>query len=477
MGAALGAYSIASWIPCLCGGASCVLCSCCPQRQNSTVTRFAYAVILLLWTVVACIMLSPGVDQRLMKIPGFCKDGAGSSIPGVQGYMDCETFVGYQAVYRICFGVSMFFLAFSVIMVGVKSSRGLRSAINNGFWFFKIAAMVAVTVGAFYIPDQPFTNVWFWFGVVGAFLFICSQLILLVDFAHSWNESWTGKREAGNSKRWFAALLAVTLFNYIMAIGAVVLMFMFYASPEECRLNKFFIIINVLLCVVVSVVSVISRVQESSPNSGILQSSFITLYTMYLTLSAMSNVPERECNPSLLSILYQAWVPTVAPLVIENQTAVIIDGTEEPSLSSTPYLLWWDAQSIVGLIIFVVCILSSSIRSSTHSQANKLTFFTNETVILKNMGSPDEEEGTGKAARRVVDNEWDAVQYNYSCFHLMFCLASLYIMMTLTNWYSPIGDYSKWPVVWVKILSSWCCLLIYAWTLVAPIILPNRDFS
>lgn len=42
-----------------------------------------------------------------------------------------------------------------------------------------------------------------------------------------------------------------------------------------------------------------------------------------------------------------------------------------------------------------------------------------------------EEDGT----RRAVDNEEDGVTYNYSFFHFSLCLASLYIMMTLTNWY------------------------------------------
>lgn len=65
-----------------------------------------------------------------------------------------------------------------------------------------------------------------------------------------------------------------------------------------------------------------------------------------------------------------------------------------------------------------------SIRSSSNTQVNKLM---------------QTEEGRGTAGedgvQRAVDNEEDGVTYNYSIFHLHLCLASLYIMMTLTNWY------------------------------------------
>lgn len=36
---------------------------------------------------------------------------------------------------------------------------------------------------------------------------------------------------------------------------------------------------------------------------------------------------------------------------------------------------------------------------------------------------------------RAFDNEQDGVTYSYSFFHFCLVLASLYIMMTLTNWY------------------------------------------
>jgi len=123
----------------------------------------------------------------------------------------------------------------------------------------------------------------------------------------------------------------------------------------------------------------------------------------------------------------------------------------------------------------------SSIRTSNNSQVSKLTLSGSDSVILRDTavnGGSDEEDGQ---PRRAVDNEKEGVQYSYFLFHFMLSLASLYIMMTLTSWYSPDAEFqsmtSKWPAVWVKISSSWVCLLLYVWTLVAPLVLTGRDFS
>lgn len=71
-----------------------------------------------------------------------------------------------------------------------------------------------------------------------------------------------------------------------------------------------------------------------------------------------------------------------------------------------------------------------SIRSSTNAQVNKL-MQTEEGQGLTVSEATVGEDGV----RRAVDNEEEGVTYSYSFFHFSLFLASLYIMMTLTNWY------------------------------------------
>ncbi|XP_051493805.1 serine incorporator 2 isoform X2 [Apus apus] len=450
MGACLGVCSLLSCVSCLCGSAPCLLCGCCPSAKNSTVSRLLFTFFLFLGTLVSIIMIIPGVEKELHKLPGFC-EGSSSGVLGVQAHVDCGSFLGHKAVYRMGFALAAFFFLFAVLTVCVRSSRDPRAALQNGFWFFKFLVLVGITVGAFYIPDGAFTSVWFYFGVVGSFLFILIQLILLIDFAHSWSQVWLRNAGESNAKGWYAALCIITSIFYASSIAAAVLLYIYYTKPQDCTEGKVLISINLILCLIVSAVSILPKIQEAQPHSGLLQASLITLYTFYVTWSALANVPTRTCNPTLL---------------VRNSTGSAV----ATQLQTT----WWDAPSIVGLIIFILCTLFISLRSSDHPQVNKL-MLTEEGAGAQGEGAPP------GGSPRAYDNEQDGVSYSYSFFHLCLLLASLYIMMTLTNWYRPDEDLqvlrSPWTAVWVKICSSWAGLLLYLWTLVAPLVLPNRDFS
>ncbi|XP_040908952.1 serine incorporator 2 [Toxotes jaculatrix] len=457
MGACLALSSLASCASCLCGSAPCLLSSCCPSTYNSTMSRLAFSFLLLLGTLVSVIMILPGMEEHLKKIPGFCMGG--TTIPGIENKVNCDIIVGYKSVYRMCFAMACFFFLFSIIMIRVRSSKDPRAAIQNGFWFFKFLVLVGITVGAFFIPDGIFNTVWYYFGMVGSFIFIIIQLILLVDFAHSWNQSWLEKAEDGNSKCWFAALLSFTILHYALAFAAVVLFYVFYTQPDDCTEHKVFISLNLLFCIIVSIVAILPKVQEAQPSSGLLQASLISLYTMYVTWSAMTNNPNKQCNPSLLGLVQPS------------------SPTPPPGPAPTASVQWWDAQGIVGLIIFLFCTLYASIRSSNNAQVNKLM----RTEEGQGLTADPEVATVDDGVRRAVDNEEEGVTYSYSFFHFSLFLASLYIMMTLTNWFKPDTDYqamqTTMPAVWVKIGSSWLGLALYLWTLVAPLVLPDRDFN
>ncbi|KAM9807003.1 serine incorporator 2 [Syngnathus typhle] len=454
MGACMALCSLASCASCLCGSAPCLLCGCCPSSNNSTVTRLVFSFFLLLGTFVSAIMIFPGMETQLRKIPGFCQGG--STIPGFENQFDCDVIVGYKSVYRICFAMTCFFFLFFIIMIRVRSSKDPRASLQNGFWFFKFLILVGIMVGAFFITDPVFHTVWYYFGLLGSLLFIIIQLILLIDFAHSWNKAWVGNAENNDNKCWYAGLLSFTFLFYALAFTAIVLFYHYYTRSDDCTEHKVIISLNLIFCVIVSIVSILPKVQEAQPYSGLLQASLISLYTMYVTWSALTNNPNRKCNPSLLSL---------------------VSNVSSPSPSSEPppgQLQWWDAQSVVGLLIFFLCTIYASMRSSTNTQVNKL--------LQTEEGGGEAGENLGQdGVRRAVDNEEDGVTYNYSAFHFHLALASLYIMMTLTNWYLPDTTTqamrSSMPAVWVKVCSSWLGLSLYLWTLVAPLIFTDRDFN
>lgn len=126
---------------------------------------------------------------------------------------------------------------------------------------------------------------------------------------------------------------------------------------------------------------------------------------------------------------------------------------------------------VVGLAIMFVLVVYSSLRMV--GSADKLG---------PSGGASSNKADEEKRGQEIIDDEEEEVAYSYSFFHFIYFLASLYIMMMLTNWYSPqesdVEIVQKTSAsVWVKIISCWLGFALYLWTLLAPICFPNRDFS
>jgi hypothetical protein len=81
---------------------------------------------------------------------------------------------------------------------------------------------------------------------------------------------------------------------------------------------------------------------------------------------------------------------------------------------------------------------------------------------------------------RPLDEEFAPVTYNYSFFHLIFALASMYIAMLMTGWGTGAEERDLIDVGWfsvsVKLTTQWLTAATYCWMLVAPSMFPERDF-
>jgi hypothetical protein len=170
----------------------------------------------------------------------------------------------------------------------------------------------------------------------------------------SWNESWVGKGEDGSKKHYCGLIFFTTTF-YILSTVAIILLYIFYASKPSCSLNIFFITINLILCIIVSIVSVLPIVQNYHSTSGLLQSSFVTLYVIFLTWSAITNEKPGMKRNIYISIKKEFYLdPICNPSwvgIMKNSNSTVVEASGNGSV---------DVSSIVALIIFFGLIVYSA---------------------------------------------------------------------------------------------------------------------
>lgn len=181
-----------------------------------------------------------------------------------------------------------------------------------------------------------------------------------------------------------------------------------------CSISNAFISINIAFSFLVSIISILPAVQEKNAKSGLLQSSFVTAYNTYVLWTSLASIPDSDCNPFHKNSF-------------SGSTNTVV---------------------LVGVFFVLIALTYKTIKTASKS------------------------------------DESSELSYNYSLFHIGFLLGSFYLAMLMTDWYTVSSQNSSSvavdtgnPAVYIKIVSNWIAYLLYIWTLAAPVMFPDRDFS
>lgn len=403
---------------------------------------------------------------------------------------------GTMSVYRVSFALAIFHGVMALMMIGVKSTKEIRSKFQHEWWIIKILAVAALIAVTFFIPNGVFIP-YGYVALIGSGLFILIQLILLVDFAHSWNENWVEKYEKSENRVWLVLLLGATIVMYLASLIAMIIMYVYFTENTSCWFNPMFITLNLIFCFCFSVASIHPKLQEKNPKIGLLQSAVVTAYCTFLIWSALtSEPPSKKCSTfplmsgpndsfsavtgivvTFLALAYAAFRASGS----SDKMGIEKDPARKALLAAMPPDVEKGQKEI-------------NVRKSEKEEADNSSEEEQARQDAEFMKQQQAEKRKRRAATDSSDEsseeeeESDAVQYNYAFFHFTFFLAALYLAMVLTNWQSvhwiskEDSDESTIMVdqgmaaVWVKVISSWLTVVLYVWTMIAPIIFPDREF-
>lgn len=387
---------------------------------------------------------------------------------------------GWTAVHRINFALGLFHLVMAGLLFGITSSKNPRAAIQNGYWGPKIITWLALIVLSFLIPDPFFIFYGKYIAFVFAMFFLLLGLILLVDMAHNWAEYCLAQIEDTDSRVWRTVLIGSTLSMYLGSIAMTVVQYYFFAQ-NGCSLNQAAITINLILWVAVSVISVNPTVQEFNPKAGLAQAAMVAIYCTYLTMSAVSMEPDdKQCNPLIrgrgtrtTSIVIGAVVTMLTVAYTTTRAATQSLGLGGPNGITLPED---DEHDLV----------TQQPSARREMRAEALRRAVEEGSLPADALLDDDEDNDSDAGGKTAhDDERNRTQYNYSVFHIIFLLATAWVATLLTMNFEDItkdgGDFAAvgrtYAASIVKIVSAWVCYGMYIWTLIAPLVLPERfDF-
>jgi hypothetical protein len=364
-----------------------------------------------------------------------------------------ESCAGIYAVYRVGFATTLFFVLAAIAVLCKPTANREAWPAKYVLWVFLCAAMI-------FIPNEPlFSKVYLNIARVGAILFVGLQQLIIVDMAYDWNESWVAKADAaeaeeiGSGKKWLYAILASCAILFTVSIVSIILIIINFTG---CPTNDAFVAITLVLGVAITLA------QLTGQEGSLLASASVFTWAVFLCYTAVTKNPDAECNPKLgepdnisivlgicvtmISLCWTGWSYTAEDKMNWSED----DGAEEPLVDSGNKK---EEREVTGIV-------TGGNYGNEGEEESPATVDADEAA----MSDP-----------KRLSNSWK--------LNIILATIACWQSMVLTNFgeISADGTAANPQVgragMWVIISSQWLALSLYLWTLVAPKLLPGREFG
>jgi len=415
--------------------------------------------------LVISIFLAVAFQQVLA--PLLVPDGKISYIPYVGSYLvECWNYscINYstdalQNECRADMGALRVMFASTVFFLLAAFAAWCKPTANREAWPAKYVLFLFLVAGTMFIPNTPvFSSIYVYIGRFGGMLFIVLQQVILIDMAYNWNDSWISKSndaeidEPGSGQKWLVAILVSCGLLFIGSLTVLIFLFHLFSG---CWSNDTFISLTLVISIIVT------AVQLCSEESSLLTSGTITVYATYLAYVAVSKNPNPECNP----------------YINENKNFDIFCGIVV-TFFALAWTGWSDtADNYLGDYRYGDSSLSDSLVEEESNKNNSTERREIKGVVTK----PESDYGSREDNGSPVMTPKQCVQ-SWK-LNLIMAMISCWFAMVFTGWGRTEQDMNMSKstpsnvIMWLVISSQWFMLLLYLWTLVAPKIFPDRDFS
>lgn len=347
--------------------------------------------------------------------------------------------------------MSFILLLFHALIFLITLARNEMAAqVHDGCWGVKVLLVGGGYIASWWIPAAFFDDFYLPVTKYLSVIFLFYQVLLMLAAAYKINERLVSNVNHDSSKCSAAILIAVTACVFAGDAAWIITSFMNFTCPRAVAWQCI-----TLVAIVAMFVLQFCRVRE---DASILTNGLAGLYCLYLQWSALSSDPNPECNSNYGSSS-NAALQIVLGMLVTMFALFMMSGTaptgDEPTKNAVPVEEAEKAEEAAG--------------TDAEGRAEK------RAALIQTHEQAEDSEDDMEKKHFVF-----AISTQTIFFQLTMILSAMYYAMLCTNWENPElytdGNAATASTYWLKTVSLWLSILVYLFSMVAPLLFPNRQF-